>query len=100
MILNSNTTLLYIMILQQFNFYLHIHYLIILQLVGGLICGVGLWARVVYAQENDSLGLFGGWDLDPAVLFIIVGVIMFLLGFCGCIGALRENICLLKFVSC
>lgn len=68
-------------------------------LIGGLICGVGLWARVVYAQENNSLGLFGGWDLDPAVLFIIVGVIMFLLGFCGCIGALRENICLLKFFS-
>ena len=74
-------------------------YFIYFQLIGGLICGVGLWARVVYAQENNSLGLFGGWDLDPAVLFIIVGVIMFLLGFCGCIGALRENICLLKFVS-
>ncbi|XP_066930798.1 tetraspanin-33-like [Clytia hemisphaerica] len=68
-------------------------------LLGGFLLGVGLWARVVYAQENESLGLFGGWHLDPAVLFIIVGVIMFLLGFCGCIGALRENICLLKFFT-
>lgn len=68
-------------------------------MIGGLLLGAGLWARVVFSQENESLGLFSGWNLDPAVVFIFVGVIMFLLGFCGCIGALRENICLLKFVS-
>jgi len=68
-------------------------------LSGGLICGVGLWARVAYTQENSSISMFSGWDLDPAILFIFVGVIMFLMGFCGCIGALRENICLLKFFS-
>jgi len=68
-------------------------------LSGGFICGVGLWARVAYTEENNSLGLFSGWDLDPAIIFIFVGIIMFLLGFCGCIGALRENICLLKFFS-
>ena len=37
--------------------------------------------------------------MDPAFILIAVGAIIFLLGFCGCIGALRENICLLKFVS-
>jgi hypothetical protein len=37
--------------------------------------------------------------VDPAILLIVVGVLMFLLTFCGCIGSLRENICLLQTVS-
>ena len=37
--------------------------------------------------------------MDPAILLIVVGILMFLLTFCGCIGSLRENICLLQTVS-
>ncbi|OWK49707.1 Tetraspanin-33 [Lonchura striata] len=37
--------------------------------------------------------------VDPAILLIIVGVLTFLITFCGCVGSLRENICLLQTFS-
>ncbi|XP_010211324.1 PREDICTED: tetraspanin-33 [Tinamus guttatus] len=36
---------------------------------------------------------------DPAVLLVAVGVLIFLVTFCGCVGSLRENICLLQTFS-
>lgn len=36
---------------------------------------------------------------DPVWVVLLVGTVTFILGFAGCVGALRENICLLKFVS-
>lgn len=38
-------------------------------------------------------------SVDPAVMLMVVGVLMFFLTFCGCVGSLRENICLLQTVS-
>lgn len=36
--------------------------------------------------------------VDPALLLIVVGSVMFLITFLGCFGALRNTICLLKMV--
>jgi len=36
---------------------------------------------------------------DPAFVFIIVGTIIYIIGFLGCVGALRENTTLLFVVS-
>ena len=56
----------------------------------------------VYAKTEKSLGENGNtlpWYMDPANLFIIIGSIVFFLAFLGCIGSLRENVCLLRTVS-
>jgi hypothetical protein len=35
---------------------------------------------------------------DPAFVFLVVGLLVFIIGFCGCVGALRENTNLLLIV--
>ncbi|XP_045367028.2 tetraspanin-33 isoform X2 [Camelus bactrianus] len=59
-----------------------------------VMVGVGVYARLMkHAAALASLAV------DPAILLIVVGILMFLLTFCGCIGSLRENICLLQTFS-
>uniref|UniRef100_A0A8C2I332 Tetraspanin-33 n=1 Tax=Cyprinus carpio TaxID=7962 RepID=A0A8C2I332_CYPCA len=66
---------------------------------------IGVYAKV---QKATGLQCFWGFStdavrdtffIDPAVILIVVGVVMFFITFCGCIGALRENIRLLKIFS-
>uniref|UniRef100_A0A3B3U6U8 Tetraspanin n=1 Tax=Poecilia latipinna TaxID=48699 RepID=A0A3B3U6U8_9TELE len=59
-----------------------------------LIVGIGVYAKVQKATTVRDTFL-----IDPAVILIVVGVVMFFITFCGCIGALRENIRLLKTFS-
>ncbi|KAM9849478.1 tetraspanin-17 isoform 1-T1 [Aulostomus maculatus] len=72
---------------------------IIFWLLGAAFLGIGLWA---WAEKGVLSNLSSITDLggfDPVWLFIVVGGVMFILGFAGCIGALRENTLLLKFFS-
>ncbi|KAG7232602.1 hypothetical protein INR49_008331 [Caranx melampygus] len=56
----------------------------------GLIA-VGVYAKI--AKEKDVVDTL---TVDPALLLIIVGAVMFLITFLGCFGALRNATCLLK----
>ncbi|XP_046720969.1 tetraspanin-33b [Silurus meridionalis] len=59
------------------------------------IVAIGVYARVQKATDpvRDT------FLIDPAIILIVVGVVMFFITYCGCIGALRENIPLLKAFS-
>lgn len=86
-----------------------------MQLLGLGILTVGVWAW----SEKDTfhnLSKIANIALDPAfilicigkhkfkfwcvcVLICLLGTVTFVIGFTGCVGALRENTCLLATVS-
>ena len=61
-----------------------------------LLVAAGSWALT---QQDANFSMLGGVFLSPVVLLLIAGCIVFFIGFFGCIGALRENTCLLAIVS-
>uniref|UniRef100_A0A671RK59 Tetraspanin-5-like n=1 Tax=Sinocyclocheilus anshuiensis TaxID=1608454 RepID=A0A671RK59_9TELE len=73
---------------------------IIFWLLGVAFLSVALWAwsEKGVLSNISSITDLGGFD--PVWLFLVVGGVMFVLGFAGCIGALRENSFLLKFWEC
>ncbi|KAG8435009.1 hypothetical protein GDO86_013101 [Hymenochirus boettgeri] len=77
--------------------YLLFSYNIIFWLSGMVLLGVGLWAWSEKGILSDITKVTRLHGFDPVWLVLVVGVVMFTLGFAGCVGALRENICLLKF---
>uniref|UniRef100_A0A3B5B0U1 Tetraspanin n=1 Tax=Stegastes partitus TaxID=144197 RepID=A0A3B5B0U1_9TELE len=56
---------------------------------------IGVYARTMKHAEAALACL----SVDPAIMLMVVGVLMFVITFCGCVGSLRENICLLQTVS-
>ncbi|XP_020562357.1 tetraspanin-17 isoform X2 [Oryzias latipes] len=72
---------------------------IIFWLLGAAFLSIGLWAWAEKGVLSNISSITDLGGLDPVWLFIVVGGVMFILGFAGCIGALRENTVLLKFFS-
>ncbi|XP_051546967.1 tetraspanin-33 [Myxocyprinus asiaticus] len=56
-----------------------------------VLISIGIYSRIV--KHETALACL---TVDPALLLMIVGVLMFFITFCGCVGSLRENICLLQ----
>ncbi|XP_072164745.1 tetraspanin-5-like [Diadema setosum] len=71
---------------------------VIFWLCGAAILGFGVWGLVSKSVASvEAIAQEVGISMDPMYGFIIIGGIIFLLAFLGCIGSLRENTCLLKF---
>ncbi|XP_043935370.1 tetraspanin-14 [Protopterus annectens] len=77
--------------------YLLFSYNIIFWVAGVAFLGAGFWAWSEKGVLSDLTQITRLKGFDPVWLVLVVGVVMFILGFAGCIGALRENICLLQF---
>lgn len=71
------------------------------QLMGGLLIGIGLYAFVDKWQLTGWVKLENVYDviLNISLVMVMMGGVVFIVSFAGCVGALRENTCLLKFVS-
>uniref|UniRef100_A0A3P9L2A5 Tetraspanin n=1 Tax=Oryzias latipes TaxID=8090 RepID=A0A3P9L2A5_ORYLA len=80
--------------------YLMFSYNIIFWLAGAAFIAAGFWAWSEKGVLLDLTQVTRLHGFDPVWLVLVVGGITFILGFAGCVGALRENICLLKFNQC
>lgn len=73
-------------------FYLHP---LCLQLIGGLILAIGIYAEVERQRYKTLESVF----LAPAIILIVLGIVMFIVSFIGVLASLRDNLTLLKVVS-
>ena len=60
--------------------------------------GIYAWIEKETFDNFGRLTMGGALFFDPALLFVLVGIFMFCIGFAGCVGSLRENTGLLLFV--
>lgn len=70
-------------------------------LFGGLLIGIGFYAFVDKWQATGWIRVETFYDviLNISLVMAIAGAVVFIVSFAGCLGALRENTCLLKFYS-
>ncbi|XP_044743099.1 tetraspanin-33-like [Chrysoperla carnea] len=70
-------------------------------LFGGLLIGIGLYAFLDKWTLTGSIKLETVYDvvLNISLVMVITGAVVFHVSFAGCVGALRENTCLLKYYS-
>lgn len=69
-----------------------------LQLCGCGLLGVGIWLSV--SQGNFATFSPSFPSLSAANLVIAIGTVIMVTGFLGCLGAIKENKCLLLSVRC
>lgn len=65
--------------------------------LGLVVLGVGMWGLI--SKESFAQEKIGTIGTDPMLVLLTLGFLLAVLCLTGCVGALRENSCLLKVFS-
>lgn len=70
-------------------------------LLGLLLMGIGIYAIMDRWSSGEAFKFETIFDVifNVGFLLLLIGFVVFIVSFAGCIGALRENMCLLRFYS-
>ncbi|XP_071941675.1 CD63 antigen-like [Antedon mediterranea] len=66
------------------------------------LCGLGLiiGGCVVLKDYSDYVDFTGDMGNTVPIFIIVVGAIIFITGFCGCCGAMKESYCMVATYTC
>lgn len=70
--------------------------------IGGIIFGIGIWSfleEYKYKGALPDINNVFDFIFQISIVLMTLGAIVFIICFTGCLGALRENCCLLRFYS-
>ncbi|KAM9843957.1 tetraspanin-10 [Aulostomus maculatus] len=70
---------------------------LVFTVLGLVVLGLGMWGLI--SKESFALEKIGSIGTDPMLVLVMLGFLLTLLCLSGCVGALRENCCLLKLFS-
>lgn len=70
--------------------YLLFGFNVVFWLIGCTLIAIGIWA-VTEKSSISNINQLTNSVFDPVLLLLVAGCIIFVIGFFGCVGALREN---------
>ncbi|XP_019950007.2 tetraspanin-10 [Paralichthys olivaceus] len=70
---------------------------LVFTVLGLVVLGLGMWGLI--SKESFAQEKIGSIGTDPMLILVTLGFLLTVLCLSGCVGALRENCCLLKLFS-
>ncbi|XP_042249769.1 tetraspanin-10 [Thunnus albacares] len=70
---------------------------LVFTVLGLVVLGLGMWGLI--SKESFAKEKIGSIGTDPMLILVTMGMVLTMLCLSGCVGALRENCCLLKLFS-
>ncbi|XP_071329627.1 tetraspanin-10 [Trachinotus anak] len=70
---------------------------LVFTVLGLVVIGLGMWGLIT--KESFAQEKIGSISTDPMLMLVTLGLLLTMLCLSGCVGAIRENCCLLKLFS-